>query len=126
LHVQNTKGLSDSMVGNQSAALYYVRRGRPVLPCFAVAPDRHCSCLKGPQCEHSGKHPRWERGTLEHGHKNATTDEHLIWRWWDEWPHANVGAPVLPGEMVLDVDPDNGGFESLRTLKLSMARYLDP
>jgi len=70
-----------------------------------------------PQCENPGKHPRWEPGTLEHGYKDATTDGHLIRRWWDKWPDANVAALVLSGEMVLDVDPQNGGFESLRTLE---------
>src|SRR5919107_60753 len=102
---------------NLSAALGYARRGRPVLPCYEVGPNGHCSCRKGHQCEHPGKHPRWERGYLEHGHRDATTDEHLILGWWNKWPNANVGALVLPGEMVLDVDPKNGGFESLRILE---------
>jgi len=88
-----------------------------VFPCHKVGPDGHCSCWRGPQCEDTGKHPRWERDTLEHGHKNATTVERLIRRWWGKWPDANVAASVLPGEMVLDVDPQNGGFESLRTLE---------
>src|SRR5215208_2537952 len=102
---------------NLSSALEYARRGRPVFPCYEVGPEGHCSCRKGLQCEHPGKHPRWERGTLEHGHLDATTDEALIRHWWGKWPHANVAALVLRGEMVLDVDPRNGGFESLRTLE---------
>jgi hypothetical protein len=101
---------------NLSAALYYARRGRPVFPCYETGPDGHCSCRKGHQREHPGKHPRWERGTLEHSHLDATTDERLI-LWWGKWPQANVAASVMPGEMVLDVDPKNGGFESLRTLE---------
>jgi hypothetical protein len=84
-----------------------------VFPCHEVGPGGHCSCRKGPQCEH----PRWERDTLEHGHKDATIDEHLILRWWNKWSHANVAALVLPGEMVLYVTPQNGGFESLRILE---------
>jgi hypothetical protein len=88
-----------------------------VFPCYEVGPHGHCSCRNGPQCEHPGKHPRWERGTLEHGCKDATTAERLILWWWGKWPHANVAALVRPGEMVLDVDPHNGGFESLRTLE---------
>jgi hypothetical protein len=88
-----------------------------VFPCYEVGRNGHCSCGKGHQCEHPGKHPRWERGTLEHGHLDATTDERLIRRWWGKWPHANVAAPVRPGEIVLDVDPKNGGFESLRILE---------
>src|SRR5215211_1129011 len=105
------------MVGNLSAALWYARRACPVFPCYEVRPEGHCSCWEGPQCKDPGKHPRWERGSLEHGHKDATTDEGLIRQWFDKWPHANVAAYVLPGEMVLDVDPQNGGFESLRTLE---------
>jgi hypothetical protein len=88
-----------------------------VFPCHEVGPEGHCSCWEGPQCEYPGKHPRWERGTLGHGHKDATTDEALIRGWFDKWPQANVAALVRPGEMVLDVDPQNGGFESLRTLE---------
>jgi hypothetical protein len=89
-----------------------------VFPCYEVGPEGHCSCWEGPQCEYPGKHPRWERGTLEHGHLDATTDEDLILWWWNMWPQANVAMPVAPGEMVLDVDPRNGGFESLRTLEV--------
>jgi hypothetical protein len=88
-----------------------------VFPCYEVGPEGHCSCWEGPQCAYPGKHPRWERGTLEHGHKDATTDEHLILWWWKMWPHANVATPVAPGEMVLDEDPRNGGFESLHNLE---------
>ena len=88
-----------------------------MFPCYEVGPERHCSCPEGPQCEYPGKHPRWEPGTLEHGHLDATTDESVIRQWFDNWPDANVAACVLPGEMVLDVDPQNGGFESLRILE---------
>ena len=101
------------MARTLSAALGYARRGRPVFPCHGVVAHGYCSCPKGPQCGHPGKHPRWEHGTLEHGHTNASTYEDLIRRWWGRWPDANVAALVLPGEMVLDVDPKNGGFESL-------------
>ena len=88
-----------------------------MLPCHEVGPNGHCSCWKGPECEHPGKHPRWERDTLDHGHKRATTDEDRIRGWWGKWLHANVAAPVRPGEMVLDVDPRHGGFESLGLLE---------
>ncbi len=105
------------MAGNLLAALGYARRGRPVFPCYEIGAHGYCSCWEGPQCEHPGKHPRWERGTLKHGHLDATANERLIRRWWGKWPDANVAALVLQGEMVLDVDPRNGGFESLRTLE---------
>ncbi|MDH5296605.1 MAG: bifunctional DNA primase/polymerase [Nitrospirota bacterium] len=52
----------------------------------------------------------------------ATTDPNLICTWWTHDPSANVG--IVTGEksnlIVLDVDPDNGGDDSLRSLE---ARY---
>ncbi len=80
-----------------SAALAYARRGVPVFPC-----------------EPGGKRP-----LTRNGHWDATTDPHAIERWWKRWPSANLGVPTgeKSGLVVLDVDPDDGGLESLARLE---------
>lgn len=54
-----------------------------------------------------------------HGFWAATTDPALIHRWWTEEPDANIGAPCkLNGWAVIDIDPRNGGDQSLRALEI--------
>ena len=79
------------------AALAYARRGVPVFPC-----------------ETSAKRP-----LTRNGHWAATTDPHAIERWWKRWPSANVAIPTgeKSGVVVLDVDVDDGGPESLARLE---------
>lgn len=49
-----------------------------------------------------------------HGFWSASSNVDLIRRWWAEEPDANIGAPCkLNGWAVLDIDPRNGGRESL-------------
>jgi hypothetical protein len=49
-----------------------------------------------------------------HGFWAATTDLDLVRKWWAEEPDANIGAPCkLNGWAVIDMDPRNGGRESL-------------
>ena len=79
------------------AALAYARRGVPVFPC-----------------ERGAKRP-----LTRNGHWDATTDPRIIERWWQRWPSANVGVPTgkKSGVVVLDVDVDDGGLESLAKLE---------
>ena len=79
------------------AALEYARRGVPVFPCNP-----------------GGKTPLTYSGFWD-----ATTDAHHIEAWWDRWPRANVGVPTgeRSGLLVLDVDPRDGGPESLVALE---------
>ena len=46
----------------------------------------------------------------------ATTDTATIESWWTQWPNANVGIHC-DGLVVIDVDPKNGGRESLAALE---------
>jgi hypothetical protein len=46
----------------------------------------------------------------------ATTDPEQIGSWWTQWPQANVGIHC-DGLVVIDVDPKNGGFDSLALLE---------
>src|SRR5215207_5972024 len=79
------------------AALAYAWRGVPVFPC-----------------EQGAKRP-----LTRNGHWDATTDPRAIERWWKRWPCANVGLPTgkKSGFLVLDVDVDDGGLESLAKLE---------
>jgi hypothetical protein len=94
----------------REAALTYAAHGLSVLPL--EWPTAHgCSCRKGPACKSAGKHPcvPWER----YQHTHATADE--IQTWWHRWPAANVGivTGMISGIAVLDIDPRNGGFDTL-------------
>src|SRR5260370_34042512 len=40
----------------------------------------------------------------------------IIAEWWSKWPDANIGL-VLDRALALDVDPKNGGYESLALLE---------
>lgn len=77
----------------QSAALALAANGWRVLP------------LKG-------KAPR-----TAHGVDDATTDPEIVRRWWSTWPGANVGARVPAGVVVVDVDPQAGGPQTLAELE---------
>ena len=79
------------------AALAYAGRGVPVFPC-----------------ERGAKRP-----LTRNGHCDATTDRRAIERWWRRQPAANIGLPTgeKSGIVVLDVDVDDGGLESLAKLE---------
>ena len=79
------------------AALSYAKRGIPVFPC-----------------EPGGKRPLTYNGFWD-----GTTNLNRVKAWWDRWPDANVGVPTGKGSrlLVLDVDPRDGGPESLAALE---------
>lgn len=97
---------------NLRAALYYAKRGWPVLPLHYPTPKR-CSCGKR-DCSSVGKHPRSKRGS-----KDATTDIEQIKKWWRLYPKGNVGILMgkISSKVALDVDSGNGGDESLKKLE---------
>jgi len=76
------------------AALRYAKHGWPVFPC----------------------RPGEKAPATPHGFQDATTDLPTIIRSWTAMPNANIG--IATGERsnlaVLDVDPRNGGEETLR------------
>jgi hypothetical protein len=77
----------------QDWAQWYAAQGWPVFPC-------------------RGKVPR----TL-HGFHDATVDPFQIAVWWRQWPDANIGMACEPTRFVLDVDPRNGGDDTLFALE---------
>lgn len=99
------------------AALDYAQRRWPIFPLHNPVNGR-CSCGNSKCGKKTGKHPR----TL-HGLKDATISETIIREWWENWPDANVGllTGTLSGLVVVDVDPDKGGEESLAQLERTYA-----
>lgn len=79
------------------AALNYVGRGIPVFPII----------------------PRDKKPLTRNGYKDATLDHKIIQAWWKRWPNANIGIPTgkVSGFIVLDIDVDKGGFQSLMVLE---------
>jgi hypothetical protein len=61
----------------------------------------------------------------EHGFKNATTDPSVIREWWKRNPKANIGLPATDLFWILDVDPRNGGIESLELLESKHGKLPD-
>ena len=99
-------------VGQMSEALAYAVRGWPAFPCFTVR-DGHCGC-GNIGCQSPGKHP-----LISGGFTRASTDKKVVFDWWQKWPMANIGIACGPAfGLVLDVDADKGGEESLRDLEV--------
>ena len=100
------------------AAVKYARKGWPVFPLH-TAIDGKCSCGNS-KCNESnsvGKHPRFDKKTLDHGFKNATTNVEQVKAWWERWPDANIGvATGVKSFVVLDVDGSKGK-KSLKALE---------
>jgi len=96
----------------------YVRRGWPVLPVAGIK-NGCCTCAKGKECKRPGKHP-----LTEHGVKDATTNLKLIRKWWNKHPDANIGIAtgVGSGLVVVDIDPRNGGTETLKALEQELGK----
>ena len=63
----------------------------------------------------SGKEPLGD--LVPHGKDDATTDESVIDGWWSRAPQANIGLRTGGDFFVLDVDPRNGGGETLAQLE---------
>ena len=82
------------------AALEYAGWGWPVFP---LSPGR--------------KTPAIAKEDGGNGHLDATTDEGAIRDWWSADPTRNIGVSAgAAGLFVVDVDPRNGGDETLRDL----------
>lgn len=85
--------------------------GWAVFPCHSIV-DGKCTC--GRECHSPGKHPLTPNGL-----KNATSDRQQLAAWWQQWPQANIAVATGEGNgiVVIDIDKDKGGFESLAELE---------
>ena len=101
-------------------ALAYAKLGWYVLPVWSVDEHGRCRCGR-PNNEKShkpGKHPQAE--LAPHGHQDASVDEQVIRDWWAVDPSAGIGISLAQsGLLALDIDPQNGGKESLEALEAS-------
>ena len=99
-------------------ALAYARLGWAVLPVWSVDAHGQCRCGR-PNSEKGhkpGKHPQAQ--LAPHGHNDATTDERIIRDWWATDPEAGIGISMAgSGLLALDIDPQNGGDDSLAKLE---------
>lgn len=98
--------------------LGYAARGWPVFPVYGIRGGA-CICKHKDKCSRSpGKHPMTPNGFLD-----ATLDVDTIRRWFLEYRDCNWGVATghaLPEGgylVVLDVDPRNGGDETLTRLE---------
>jgi hypothetical protein len=87
------------------AAKHYIDEGLRVCEVYGVEPSipPRCLCSKGPKCPTPGKHPRGGIYTQKPPERWAAT--------------SSVGIATGNGLVVLDVDPRNGGDESLAQLR---------
>jgi hypothetical protein len=55
---------------------------------------------------------------VPNGVHNASNDLATITRWWTAEPNAGIGVAVKPSGLVaIDIDPRNGGFETMERLE---------
>jgi hypothetical protein len=92
-------------------ALRYAALGWAVVPMHSPV-NGACSCHDA-ACKSPAKHPR-----TMHGVHDASTDPEVIDRWFRMWPGSNIGIATgkVSGLIILDVDPRNGGGDSLAAL----------
>jgi putative DNA primase/helicase len=96
-----------------ATARAYLAQGWLVFPVHTITADGSCSCGRS-TCPSPGKHPRTRAGL-----KDASLSPEQVDAWWDRWPNANIGIVTgfESGLVVLDVDVDKGGGESLEQLE---------
>ncbi|MEB0078281.1 phage/plasmid primase, P4 family [Pseudomonas sp. CCI3.2] len=99
------------------SALELAKRGMAVLPIHPIK-DGACSCKSGRTCK-PGKHPIWT-GWQE----KATTDAATVTTEWGKNPGIGVHLGKS-GLVVLDIDPRNGGDESLAKLEQRLGLSFD-
>ncbi|MEO5807723.1 phage/plasmid primase, P4 family [Devosia sp.] len=85
--------------------------GLAVLPVFGIT-NGICTCAKGSACQKPGKHP-----IINDWVSLASKSKAQIIQWWSDHPSANVGVATgeKSGVLVLDIDPKNGGTDSLES-----------
>lgn len=83
----------------------------PIIPLHTVI-SGVCTCKRS-GCPSAGKHPH-----IKDFQNKATRDISIIASWAQKWPTANLGMPTgrSSGYIVLDVDPRDGGDQTLQEL----------
>jgi hypothetical protein len=86
-----------------NAALAYAEQGFAVFPCG------------------DNKQP-----LTKHGFEDAASEPEQIKRWWARNPDALIGMAIPDGVIIVDVDPRNGGKETMRELRREHGRNAFP
>jgi hypothetical protein len=104
-------------------ALRYASMGWAVLPLHSLRAGV-CTCGRA-DCKSPGKHPH--NDLVPHGVHDASADEHRVREWFTRVPNANVGiATGAPsGFDALDVDPRNGGDDTLADIERKHGKLPD-
>lgn len=103
----DNNGIPSAPTGIPTDVLWVIEKiGWPVFPVYEIERGR-CACSKGAGCSAAGKHPRTMNGV-----KDATADLERVTAWAERWPMTNWAASPVGG-LVVDVDPRNGGFDSI-------------
>lgn len=114
---------STALNPNLRIALEWAALGVAVLPVCGPNEDHECGCPNRRE-PHTGKDvgkaPLWEKGTLEHGVDDATTDARQLRAWWTTYPNANVAIGLASADLFA-VDNDSAQAEAE-----SVARGLPP
>lgn len=114
--------LEQSRVNLRLHARGYINRGWAVVPLWWPRFALVCACPLGKDCKSPGKHPMktdWAAKPLKTG-----LDVDL---WWSRHPHCNVGLATgeTSGFVVLDIDPDKGGWDSYNHIVKKYGRIPD-
>jgi hypothetical protein len=104
----------------RQAALWFARQGHPVLPLHSVTEGHRCTCGDA-KCHSPGKHPF--AAMVQHGAKDATTDEQRIRSWFDEAYWLNYGVATNK-VYVVDVDTKHNGIEKWFSMYSESTRFL--
>jgi DNA-binding PadR family transcriptional regulator len=90
--------------------LLRAEEGWQLYPIYGVDADGVCACPNGATCPDPGKHP-----TTPHGFSDASSDPERIAEMFARWSGDNVGHKTGKGSgtVIIDVDPRNGGMETL-------------
>lgn len=105
-------------------ALRYVAAGFKVLPLYHIV-DGRCSC-GDPECRSPGKHPLVVREAhMFGGVHSATNDEHVLRQVFAANPDANIGLAIPDGMAAIDVDPRNGGEDTIDALQAQCGKLPD-
>ncbi len=90
-----------------NAALYYLRLGITPIPLCTPANSVGGCEQHGPLCPHPGKRPLVKGWTA----REVTEDD--VREWWHRWLTANIGGVMGNGVVGIDIDPGNGGWDTL-------------
>lgn len=100
-------------LSTKEAAFKYAEYGFHIFPVWGIDPCSNMCMCGDPNCRNKGKHP-----CVGSGFKEATTDLNKINQWWNQYPNANIGiSAIASGLIIVDIDPRNGGYETLKQLE---------